>query len=420
MEVRCLLVTASVEVMAASLDVIPDSSWQRLSAVSPTRPGMRSSRLVSILMLLQARPRMTARELAGELEVSLRTVYRDVEALSAAGVPVYAEQGRAGGYRLVDGYRTRLTGLTEDEALSLFMVGLPGPAAALGLGEEAASAERKLLAALGPAQRVRAGRLRDRFRLDVSAWYHPREEPPHLAALAEAVLDDRVVDVVYRRWEAPREVERRLAPYGLVLKGGTWYLAAAVADGPVRTYRVSHVLRLTPTAERFERPAGFRLGRLVGHPPRRLRPAPTLRIAVVRLSPALVRRLPDLSDAALRDAVVGVAPDADGWTTVDLPVEHDDVAARQLLPHAGDVEVVSPASLRDLLVAEQARAVVALYASDPCVHGDVTRFGASATSSTSVGPAARDLCSDSPGSTTSASTTTETIEAGASIFAAAS
>jgi len=324
---------------------------------------MRSSRLVSILMLLQARPRMTARELARELEVSLRTVYRDVEALSAAGVPVYAEQGRAGGYRLVDGYRTRLTGLTEDEALSLFMVGLPGPAAALGLGEEAASAERKLLAALGPTQRVRAGRLRDRFRLDVSAWYHAAEEPPHLAALAEAVLDDRVVDVVYRRWEAPREVERRLAPYGLVLKGGTWYLAAAGdgPDSPVRTYRVSHILRLTPTAERFDRPTDFRLGtwwatHLADFDKRRLS-----RVAVVRLSPALVRRLPDLSDAALRDAVVGVAPDPDGWTTVDLPVEHDEVAARQLLPHAGDLEVVSPASLRGLVVA-QARAVVAMYA----------------------------------------------------------
>ncbi len=321
---------------------------------------MRSSRLVSILMLLQARPRMTARQLAGELDVSLRTVYRDVEALAAAGVPVYAEQGRAGGYRLVDGYRTRLTGLTEDEALSLFMVGLPGPAAALGLGEEAASAERKLLAALGPAQRVRAGRLRDRFRLDVSAWYHPSEEPAHLAALAEAVLDDRVVEVVYRRWEAPREVERRLAPYGLVLKGGTWYLAAA-CDGSIRTYRVSNILRLSPTADRFERPAGFRLGdwwatHLADFDLRRLS-----RTAVVRLSPALVRRLPDLSDPALRQAVVGVAPDDDGWTTVELPVEHDDIAARQLLPHAGDVEVVSPDSLRDLVV-ERARAVVALYA----------------------------------------------------------
>ena len=320
---------------------------------------MRSSRLLSILMLLQARPRMTARELAGELEVSLRTVYRDVEALAAAGVPVYAEQGRAGGYRLVDGYRTRLTGLTEDEALSLFVVGLPGPAAALGLGEEAASAERKLLAALGPAQRVRAGRLRDRFRLDVSAWYHPAEQPPHLAALADAVLDDRVVEVVYRRWEAPREVERRLAPYGLVLKGGTWYLVAA-CDGSVRTYRVSNVLRLTPTADRFERPGDFVLGdwwsaHLDDFDRRRLS-----RTAVVRVSPGLVRRLPDLSDAALRQAVLGVPPDADGWTTVDLPVEHDDVAARQLLSHAGDVEVVSPASLRAVML-ERARDVLGVY-----------------------------------------------------------
>jgi predicted DNA-binding transcriptional regulator YafY len=323
---------------------------------------MRSSRLLSILMLLQARPRMTARELAGELEVSLRTVYRDVEALSAAGVPVYAEQGRAGGYRLVDGYRTRLTGLTEDEALSLFMVGLPGPAAALGLGQEAASAERKLLAALGPAQRVRAGRLRDRFRLDVSAWYHPAEDPPHLAALAGAVLDDRVVEVVYHRWQEPREVERRLAPYGLVLKNGTWYLAAA-SDGQVRTYRVSHVLRLTPTAERFERPADFALGEWwAGHlddfDRRRLS-----RTAVVRVSPALVRRLPDLSDAALRESVRGVPPDADGWTTVELPVEHDDVAARQLLPHGGDVEVVSPGSLRELVI-QRANSILGVYRND--------------------------------------------------------
>jgi predicted DNA-binding transcriptional regulator YafY len=322
---------------------------------------MRSSRLVSILMLLQARPRVTARELAGELEVSLRTVYRDVGALAAAGIPVYAEQGRAGGYRLVDGYRTRLTGLTEDEALSLFVVGLPGPAADLGLSAEAASAERKLLAALGPSQRVRAGRLRDRFSLDTSAWYHPAEQPAHLAPLATAALEDRVVDVAYRRWEAPREVERRLEPYGLVLKNGTWYLAAA-CDGTVRTYRVSNVLRLTTTGERFERPADFVLGdfwreHLDAFDRRRLS-----RTAVLRLSPGLVAALPDLSDAALRRAAEGVAPDADGWTTVGLPIEYDEMAARQLLPHAGGVEVVAPASLRELMAAK-ARAILATYAS---------------------------------------------------------
>jgi predicted DNA-binding transcriptional regulator YafY len=310
-------------------------------------------------MLLQARPQMTARELAGELEVSLRTVYRDVEALAAAGVPVYAEQGRAGGYRLVDGYRTRLTGLTEDEALSLFVVGLPGPAADLGLSAQAASAERKLLAALGPSQRVRAGRLRDRFSLDTSAWYHPAEQPPYLADLATAVLEDRVVDIAYRRWQAPREVERRLAPYGLVLKSGTWDLVAA-GDDSVRTYRVANVLRLTATGERFERPADFVLGEfwrehLVRFDERRLS-----RTAVVRLSPALVDSLRDLSDAALRRAAEGVAPDPDGWTTVDLPVEDDEMAARQLLPHGGAVEVVSPDSLRVALAAK-ARAVLVMY-----------------------------------------------------------
>jgi predicted DNA-binding transcriptional regulator YafY len=346
-----------------SLDVIHDIFCQSLSAVSPSVADMRSSRLVATLMLLQARPIVTARELATELEVSLRTVYRDVEALSSAGIPVYAEQGRAGGYRLVDGYRTRLTGLTEDEALSLFVVGLPGPAADLGLGAQAASAERKLLAALGPEQRVRAGRLRDRFSLDTSSWYHPAEQPPYLAALATAVLQDRVVDIAYRRWEAPREVERRLAPYGLVLKNGTWYLAAAPADQPAagaRTYRVSNVLRLTATEDRFERPTDFRLSEfwrehLDAFERRRL-----TRTAVVRLAPDLVRHLPDLSDSALRQAAARVAPDEDGWTTVELPIERDEMAARQLLPHAGEVEVVSPASLRDLMV-EKARGVLALY-----------------------------------------------------------
>jgi predicted DNA-binding transcriptional regulator YafY len=323
---------------------------------------MRSSRLLSILMLLQARHRLTARELAAELEVSQRTVYRDLDALAAAGVPVYAEQGRAGGYRLVDGYRTRLTGLTEDEALSLFVVGLPEPAASLGLSAQAASVERKLLAALGPGQRVRAGVLRDRFRFDVSGWYQSAEEPPHLAALARAVLEDREVDVAYRRWQAPREVERRLRPYGLVLKGSAWYLVAEViGSGQVRTYRVAHVLRLVVTDERFERPPAFVLSdfwrdHLDDFDRRRLD-----RVAVLRLSPALVRSLPDLSDPALATAARGVAPDADDWTTVTVPVEHDDAAVRLLIPHGGEVEVVSPPSLRDALVA-RAQAVVATHA----------------------------------------------------------
>ncbi len=324
---------------------------------------MRSSRLVSILMLLQARPRVTARELAGELEVSLRTVYRDVEALAAAGIPVYAEQGRAGGYRLVDGYRTRLTGLTEDEALSLFVVGMPGPAADLGLSAEAASAERKLLAALGPSQRVRAGRLRDRFSLDTSAWYHPAEQPAHLARWPRpcwrtaSSTSPTAAGRRRARWSGD---SRRTVSSSRTAPGTSRPETRDQCDGTVRTYRVSNILRLTTTGDRFERPAGFVLGdfwreHLDAFDRRRLS-----RTAVVRLSPGLVATLPDLSDAALRRAAEAVAPDDDGWTTVELPIEDDEMAARQLLPHADGVEVVSPESLRELLVAK-AQAVLERY-----------------------------------------------------------
>lgn len=312
------------------------------------------------MMLLQARRRMTARELAEELEVSLRTVYRDVDALAAAGVPVYAEHGRAGGYQLVDGYRTRLTGLTEAEAQSLFMVGLPGPAEALGLSAEVASAERKLLAALGPDQRLRAGRLRDRFHLDLPTWYARPVAEPHLGAVAEAVLNDRMIEVVYRRWEAPREVERRLAPYGLVLKGGGWYLVAAHGEGEARVYRVANILQLSPTDGRFVRPAGFGLA---AHWQRHLDDFERRRFtgtAVVRVSPVLAGRLRDLSDPTLRTAVEAAPPGQDGWYVAELPIESEGQAARQLIRYGGDLEVLAPPSLR-AAVRELAREVAALY-----------------------------------------------------------
>jgi predicted DNA-binding transcriptional regulator YafY len=169
---------------------------------------MRASRLVSLLLLLQNRGRMTADQLAEELEVSVRTIYRDVEALIAAGIPLYGEAGHAGGYRLVEGYRTRLTGLTGPEAEALFLTGLPAAAAELGLGAELAATQLKLSAALPAEQRTRAERMRQRFHLDAPSWYRSSEPVPLLTVAADAVWEQRKLHIEYYRWTEPREVTR--------------------------------------------------------------------------------------------------------------------------------------------------------------------------------------------------------------------
>ncbi|MEV5963869.1 WYL domain-containing protein [Kribbella sp. NPDC051952] len=320
---------------------------------------MRSSRLLSILLLLQTRRQLTARELADELEVSLRTIYRDVEALAAAGVPVYADQGRAGGYRLVEGYRTKLTGLTEQEAAALFLVGMPGAAAALGLTAETSAAELKLLAALAPDQRDRAGQLKNRFHLDLPAWYQDAEISPHLAAVADAVLHDRRVKVLYRRWEAPREVERVLEPYGLVLKNGAWYVVAATPGG-MRTYRVSNILELTATEEEFERTPGFELADFWQEHLDQFDQVRFTGYAVLRVSAGLVARMHDVSFPQLVKAVAGAERAEDGSVTVTLPIESIPNAAATLSRFGDGLEVLEPPELRTEL-ANLGRTLTDLY-----------------------------------------------------------
>lgn len=323
---------------------------------------MRASRLLSILLLLQTRGRRTAQELAAELEVSVRTVYRDVESLAAAGVPIYAERGPSGGYQLVDGYRTRLTGLTSEEAESLFLAGIPGPAAELGLGTVLAAAQLKLLAALPPELRSRAGRVRERFHLDAPAWFHDAERPPYLATVANAVWDQRSIRVRYHRWGG--EVCRRLDPLGVVLKGGLWYLVARAA-GEVRTYRVSRILELEVLGEHFERPEGFDLADYWASWTQQFPSRLYRGEAIVRLSPRALKLLPHLFNPMATRAVAESAgpPDRDGWIQATLPIESIEHALVDLLRFGADAEVVAPAELRQRMQ-ETAEALARIYLGD--------------------------------------------------------
>jgi len=320
---------------------------------------VRASRLLSLLLLLQNRERMTARELAAELGVSPRTIYRDADALSAAGVPIYAERGPAGGFRLLDGYRTRLTGLTGEEAEAIFLAGLPGPAAELGFGEALAAAQLKLLAALPAARQAEAARLRERFLLDAPGWYHDGEPTPHLSSLVEAVWEERPVRVRYRRWGG--EVERRLEPLAVVLKGGMWYLVAAV-DDQIRTYRVSRILSLEKLDGQFGRPPGFDLTAYwAGWSARFQREMYRARVTL-RVSAEGLGRLGVLFGPAVARAVRehGAEPDAAGWRLVEIPVESIRHAAVELLKLGAEAEVVAPVELRERM-ATTAAAMARMY-----------------------------------------------------------
>ncbi|WP_030168322.1 helix-turn-helix transcriptional regulator [Spirillospora albida] len=320
---------------------------------------MRASRLISLVLLLQAREAMTARELAAELEVSERTVYRDVEALSSAGIPVYADQGRNGGYRLVDGYRTRLTGLSRAEAEALFLAGLPGPAGDMGLADAVAAAGLKVLAALPRSLRDAPLRAGQRFHLDAPGWFGVSEPPPLLRDLARAVWSDEVVELRYRRGGA--EVSRTAEPYGLVLKNGTWYLVARVGGAP-RTYRVERVAAVAPTGASFVRDGSFDLAAHWRDAAAEFLRSMHRQEVTVRLSPAGLRGLRRAVQPFAAEAAESAAgePDGDGWVTTRLPVESPRVAAAQLLGLGGEVEVLDPPELRADMAATAAR-LAALY-----------------------------------------------------------
>ncbi|WP_020137354.1 helix-turn-helix transcriptional regulator [Streptomyces sp. 351MFTsu5.1] len=323
---------------------------------------MRAARLIKMVLLLQSRPSMTAAELAEELEVSERTVTRDAQALSEAGVPVYAERGRAGGYRLIGGYRTRLTGLHRGEAEALFLSGLPGALREMGLEDAASAARLKVSAALLPSLRDASRSAAQRFHLDAPTWWSEPKTPDLLPAVADAVWDDRRVVARYRKGET--EVERELEPYGLVLKAGVWYLCARVpeASGAFRVYRIDRFTAVAPNGDRFDRDEDFDLPGFWEERAAQFARAILRAEVVVRLSPDGVRVLPHVLDRlSVQEALAkAAAPNAEGWVTVTVPVESEEVAHSQLAGLGPEVEVLAPESLRTRF-AEDARRLGRLY-----------------------------------------------------------
>jgi predicted DNA-binding transcriptional regulator YafY len=324
---------------------------------------MRADRLLSLLMLLQTRGQMTARQLAETLEVSERTIYRDIDALSMAGVPVYGEPGPDGGYALLDSYRTNLTGLSESEVRALFMLSIPEPLVHLGVKQDLQAALLKLTAALPATRQGDEQQVRQRIHIDAT-WWHQGEAPlPYLEMLYQAVWQDRRVHLTYRL-PSGFEAEHLFDPYGLVAKGGTWYLVCARGE-LVQARRVGDLLGARLSEEGFQRPPGFDLqafwrGWCADQERTRALYPVVLRVAPEAM-PALAARFGAARARRVRECIAQAGPaDADGWLTIEIAFESLYAARDRILPLGSAVQVVTPEPLRRSVL-DYAEQIVSLY-----------------------------------------------------------
>jgi predicted DNA-binding transcriptional regulator YafY len=326
---------------------------------------VRADRLVSLVLLLQARGRMTAQALATQLEVSVRTVYRDLEGLSAAGVPVRAESGPGGGCQLVEGYRFPLRGLRPDEAEALLILGVPNALRELGLDAAAIAAHRQIRVTAGlPAP----GEPDALVHLDLPRWFRAEEQAPHLRTLAEALRQGRCLAIEYRRADDAQGPARRreVAPLGLVDKAGTWYLVAsgstrAGPDRPATVFRVSRITAAHVLAKRAPRPPGFSLAAFWARWSEEFmssRPSVPVRL---RASPHALAAFTEVFGDGAQDAIdAALPPDGQGWRELTLRFEHELAAAHRLAGFGGEVEVLDPPSVRTRLQSV-ARAILIRY-----------------------------------------------------------
>jgi predicted DNA-binding transcriptional regulator YafY len=336
-----------------------NTHWTELAFMGS---AMRADRLLSLLLLLQTHGRMTADNLAAELEVSARTVYRDIDALSAAGVPVYAERGPGGGCSLLESYRTTLTGLTEAQVRALFMLAIPAPLSQLGVGQELKVALLKLVSSLPPARRADEEWVRQRFHLDSNWWFQSEEAVPHLKAIHTAVCSDQRLVLSYRLPFGTRN-DQLVDPYGLVAKAGVWYLVYSHL-GNLLVQRVSKIIQLRVTNERYERPPGFDLAAFWKCWCEEYEAKRQAYRVTIRVSPEMLAQLPEhLGESAVGLAAEAGPADAAGWVSTSLCFDSFWSARDHILALGGAVQVVEPEALRRS-VADLAEQIVSVYRDD--------------------------------------------------------
>lgn len=320
---------------------------------------MRSERLISILMLLQSHGCMSAEQLADELEVSIRTIYRDMDALGSAGIPVYAELGRYGGYRLIEGYRTSLTGLTRGEKQAISMLNLPSPLANLELSRDLKSALLKLNAALPDGQFIETQSILQRFHLDFGPWNYQDEALPHLTLIELAIKENRKLRITYHTL-AGVAISRKVNAYGLVAKAGVWYLVSA-NKGKIRAHRLSALINVTLMEETFNFPGNFSLVEFWNtwstNREQRFSAYPVL----MRVYPGFISSLPRYFGEKITRKINAAQPDdEDGSLILNVEFESLEAAREQILAFGRGVEVIEPFALR-ASIADYARQISSRY-----------------------------------------------------------
>jgi predicted DNA-binding transcriptional regulator YafY len=314
---------------------------------------MRADRILSILLLLQSQGKMSTRELAGQLEVSERTILRDMEALSMSGVPVYAERGSQGGWLLSEGYRTSLTGMKADEFVSLMVASHPVLLQDLGIRDSYHAALRKLLAGTNETVRESARLIQQKIHIDGAGWHQSNESFPSLRTVQEAVWLERKLRIHYPRDD--EMITRTVHPLGLVAKRSVWYLVA-MAEDEYRTFRISRIAEAEVLEEGFTPPEHFNLGRYWEQSTVQFKSSLPRYPAALRVQETVLARL----EKERYISIVRVEPIDEEWSLAEVEFATLEHGCENVLRYGSGVAVISPSELREKVI-EEAEKIVACY-----------------------------------------------------------